>query len=138
MTQTAAEIKLPQSFSLQMYRAEQEARHQGHPVCPVIHGTRVELDGTVYAVRWTSRGGTSRTMKLDALVVNLSTGRSMGIEGIISKLVRGGEQLCLPRAGTWMGRDAAALALAGIAARHTQALVFHNPVTGSVFVGVSA
>lgn len=132
MTHTAPE-RNHQALQLQLLHSARE----GHPACPVAHGTRVEVDGTVYAVHWTSGSPTSRTMKLNAQVTNLDTGKSMGIEGVISKIVKGGEQLCLPRKGTWMGREEAAHALAQIAAPHTQALELWNPVTGSVFVGVS-
>lgn len=132
MTHTALE-RNTDALQLQLLHSARE----GHPTCPVAHGTRVELDGTVYAVQWTSGSPTSRTMKLNALVVNLDTGKSMGFENIISKLVKHGEQLCLPRKGTWMGRQDAALGLAELAAPHTQALELWNPVTGSVFVGVS-
>ena len=134
MPEAAAHINTD-AFHLQMYRAEREAARQGFPVCPTTHNERVIVGDVVYAVNWTSRGGASRTMKLDALVTNLSTGRSMGIEGVIRK---GGTQFCLPRKGTWTGRAAAALALAEIAAPHTQALVLWNPVSGPAFVGVSA
>lgn len=126
-------------FNLQMHRAECTARLQNTPHCPVRFDEIVEMDAVFYGVNWTSRGGASKTMKLDATVTNLSTGRSMGFEDIIRKALRSGSaQYTLTRRGTWTGRTAASHALATLAARHTEALSPFNPVTGPAFAGVSA
>lgn len=126
------------AFNLQLYRAAQEAARLGVPVCPVRFDEIVQVDEVFYGVNWTSRGTASKTMKLDAMVISLETGRSFGFEDIIRKVRNGSAQYSLARRGTWTGRAAASHALAELAVRHTQAPVLHNPVTAPVFVGVSA